>query len=154
MYIHARQIRTYIIYIKQNQTKNTVNYSEKDYEDKSGGEIAWTRLKQKTLHKCFLCPYKRQSSMLCFISFSFSRTPVKSRCRKSMTQGRLHCTNYQYIRSTCTCVESSHYIAFVVSFSNCSKSSNTWLRSLYIAFYLSCKCARYLCAFTHRKAQH
>ena len=113
MYIHARQIRTYIIYIKQNQTKNTVNYSEKDYEDKSGGEIAWTRLKQNTLHKCFLCPYKRQSSMLCFIAFSFSRTPVKSRCRKSMTQGRLHCTNYQYIRSTCTCVESSHYIAFV-----------------------------------------
>ena len=25
-------------------------------------------LKMKTIHKCFLCPYKRQSSLLCFIA--------------------------------------------------------------------------------------
>ena len=29
-------------------------------------------LKLKTIYKCFLCPYKRQSSMLCFIEFRFS----------------------------------------------------------------------------------
>ena len=29
----------------------------------------WIDLKLKTIHKCFLCPNKRQSSMLCFIAF-------------------------------------------------------------------------------------
>ena len=38
-------------------------------------------LKLKTIHKCFLCPYKRQSSMLCFIAFKLSRTSVNSQCR-------------------------------------------------------------------------
>ena len=31
-----------------------------------------TSLKLKTIHKCFLCPYKMQSSMLCFTAFRFS----------------------------------------------------------------------------------
>ena len=68
-------------------------------------------LKLKTIQKCFLCPYKRQSSMLCFTAFSFSRISVKSRCRESVPYGRLYYTNYQYITNTCACVESPHCFA-------------------------------------------
>ena len=39
------------------------------------------RLLCKTIHKCFLCPYKRQSLLICFIAFKFSRITVNSRCR-------------------------------------------------------------------------
>ena len=33
-------------------------------------------------------------------------------------------------------------------FFNCNRRSTTWFRSWYIAFYLSCKCATFLCART------
>ena len=73
-------------------------------------------LKLKTIHKCFLCPYKRQSSVLCFIAFSFSRTPVKSQCTMQVKRAiwGLYYINYQYITNTCTCVEFPHYFAWIV----------------------------------------
>ena len=37
-------------------------------------------------------------------------------------------------------------------FSNCSKSSTTRLRSLYITFYLCCECSTFLCACTPHNA--
>lgn len=54
-----------------------------------------------TIHKCFLCPFKRQNSMLCFIEFRFLGIPVKSLCRE---RDILRAT-YQYIPNTCAYVE-------------------------------------------------
>ena len=45
----------------------------------------------------------RPSSMLCFITFKYSRKRVKSRCRYSMTLGKLHyTTTYMYLRIQAT----------------------------------------------------
>ena len=71
----------------------------------------FVKLKRKTIHECFLNPYKRQSSMLGFIAFSFSRILVEWRCRLSVPWGRQNYTNYQYIINTNTYVESPHYFA-------------------------------------------
>ena len=107
-------------------------------------------LKLKTIHKCFLCPYQRQSSMLCFTAFRFSRTPVKSRCRWNVRYGRLHYTNYQYITKLCACVESPHYFTWFVGVSfNCIESSTTRLRPLYITFSLRCEYFTFSCARSH-----
>lgn len=47
--------------------------------------LNWIRLKLKTIHKYFLCPYKRQRSMLCFISFKFSGLQVKHVIGKALS---------------------------------------------------------------------
>ena len=46
--------------LKINNNKNT---------EQNGGKhkcLVFMTLKLKTIHKCFFCPYKRHSSMLCF----------------------------------------------------------------------------------------
>ena len=50
-------------------------------------------LKLKTIHKCLVCPYKRQSSMLCFIAFKYSRIPVSHDADKA-------CNREGYITQT------------------------------------------------------
>ena len=55
----------------------------------------WLTLKLKTIYKFFLCPYKRQSSMLCFIAFRFSRVTevmlqVKCAIGKAILHKRIH----------------------------------------------------------------
>ena len=102
----------------------------------------------------FFCPYKRQSSVVCFITFKFSQIPLTSRCR--YMQRRLYYTKYryQYIKNTCACVESLHYLErFVVCFSNCT----TRLRSLYIYNVLPeclfmCHVLNFLCVHSPRNA--
>ena len=44
----------------------------------------------------------------------------------------------------------SQFLSFgmICLFSKCNKNSTTWLRFLYITFYLCCKCATFLCART------
>ena len=69
-------------------------------------------VKLTTIYKYFLCPYKRQSSMRCFIAFRYSGTCVKSRCGWNVPLGKLNYTNYQYITNTCACVASPHYFAW------------------------------------------
>ena len=72
-------------------------------------------LKLKTIHKCFLCPYKRQIWMLCIQIFT-NICEVKMLVKSVI--GRLYYINYQYITNTCAWVESPHYLAcFVVCFS-------------------------------------
>ena len=90
-------------------------------------------LKLKTIHKCFLCPYQRQSSMLCFIAFKYSRTPcaVKSRCNIPI---------YMYYEYSVICLCWHNLFVFKIK---CNKSSTTRLRLFYITFYLCCKCATF-----------
>ena len=65
-------------------------------------------LKLETIHYCFLCPYKRQSSKLCFIAFRFSLvTEVTMKVKRAIG---LHYTNYVDITNTCACVECPHYL--------------------------------------------
>ena len=99
-------------------------------------------LKLKTIHKCFLCPYKRQSWMICFIAFRFSRTLVKSRFRQSKCcrKAILHKLPI-YNEYMCLCGVSTLFGMICCLFFNCSKSSTTHHRSLYtcITFYICCK---------------
>ena len=74
--------------------------------------------------------------MLCFIAFRFPRTPVGiKRAIGKATLHKLPIYN-EYMRlgwvSTLFCM-------ICCLFSNCSKSSTIWLRSLYITFSLLCE---------------
>ena len=65
-----------------------------------------TSSKLKTNHKYFLCPYKRQISMICFIGIPIFR----NNCVITMqVKERLYHTNYRYIMST-------HYFACFAAF--------------------------------------
>ena len=44
------------------------------------------------------------------------------------------------------------FVMICCLFSNCGKNSTTRLQSLYVTFYLRCKCASFLCARTPRNA--
>ena len=107
------------------------------------------KLKLKTIHKCFLCPYIRQFSMLCYIAFRFLEHLWSQDAGKvSHREGSIaQTTNLLRIH---VLVFSLHIIGHL--FSNCSKSSNTRLQSLNITFYPCCKCATFLCARTPRNA--
>ena len=108
----------------------------------------FTSLKLKTIHKCFLHPYKRQSSMLCFIAFRFSRvTEVMLQIKRAIGKAILYKLPI-YKEYMCLCWVSTLFCMMCCLFSNCSKSSTTRLRSLYIAFYLCCKCATFICGHT------
>ena len=109
-------------------------------------------LKLKTIHKCFLCPYKRQSSMLCLIAFRFSRvTEIMVQVKRAIGKAILHKLPI-YNEYMCLCWVSTLFCMICCLFINCSKSSTTRLRSLYISFYLCCKSATFLCGRTSRNA--
>ena len=56
----------------------------------------------------FLCPYKRQSLMLCFVASDFTNN-------WNIDAGKVcHRENYQYITNTCAFVESQHCFAWFV----------------------------------------
>ena len=81
-------------------------------------------LKLKTTHKClfYFSPYKRQSSMLCFIAFKYSQIPVKPRYRK-MRQREDYITQTSNILEIHVLVFSLHIILawFVICFPNAIK---------------------------------
>ena len=106
--------------------------------------LNWIRLKLKTIH--ILCPYKRQRSMLCFISFKFSGLQVKHVIGKALSL-----TLPIYYWNICLCWVSTLF-DMIWLFSKCNKNSITWFRSGYIMLYLRCKCATFLCARTPRNA--
>ena len=111
-------------------------------------------LKPKTIHKCFLCPYKMQSSMLSFIAFRFSRTrEVTMQVKHVIGKVMLHKLSI-YNEYMCLCWVSTLFCMMCCLFSNCSKSCTTRLRSLYITFSLCCECSTFSCVNTPCNAKN
>ena len=101
----------------------------------------------KTVHKWFLCPYKRQSSIAFRI---FTNTCEVTLQVKRAIERAILCNLLIHTEYMCLCLVSTLFCMICCLFSNwiCSKSSTTQFRSIYIMFYLCCKCATFLCART------
>ena len=100
------------------------------------------QLKLKTIHTCFLYPYKTQSSMLCFFTNTCEVT-MQVILKRAIRKATLLYNEYM-----CLCWVSTLFCMICCKFSNCIKSSTTRLRSLYITFYLCCKCATFFCLYS------
>ena len=87
--------------------------------------------------------------MICFIALNIHEHDA-GKCDIGKTI--LHNSTINILR-TRVLVLSLHIIGHDLLFSNCNKNSITRLRSLYITFYLRCKCVTLLDARTHRNAK-
>ena len=89
-------------------------------------------LKLKIIHKCFLCSYKRQSSVLCFFAFRFLRIPAWDTMQEKHAIERtiLHKLPI-YKEYMCLCWVSTLFCMICSLFYNCSKSSITVMIPIY-----------------------
>ena len=78
MLFHTYRYRIPLKLREEIQNSSQIEGRNSEFLSNWGKKFLNLQLKLKTIHKCFLCTYKRQRSMLCFIAFKFSRTPVRS----------------------------------------------------------------------------
>ena len=85
--LHQRiQERERVVYIRTLMLENIKNQDIVTVCNFTSFTLEIFKLKLKTIHNVF-CPYKRQSSMLCFIAFRFPRTPV---VKRAIGKAKLH----------------------------------------------------------------
>ena len=85
-------------------------------------EIFKRFLNLKNIHKCFLCPFKRHSLMLCFIAFRFSRiTGVTMQVKHVIGNSILHKLTI-YNEYMCMFWVSTLFFMIYHLFSNCRKN--------------------------------
>lgn len=104
-------------------------------------------LKLKTTRKYVsFRSYKIQSSVICFIALNIHEYPWSHDVGIVWhREDYIKQFNYQYItKIVCLCWVFILLGMISCLFSNCNKNSITRLRSLYIAFYLRCKCVTFL----------
>ena len=111
-------------------------------------------LNLKTIHKCFVCPYKKAelSSMFHYIQIFTNTCEVTVQIKRAIGKAILHKLPIYYEYNVMCFRWAPTIFGMICLFSNRNKSSTTRLRSFYITFYLWFKCATFLCALTPRNA--
>ena len=141
--LHQRiQERERVVYIRTLMLENIKNQDIVTVCNFTSFTLEIFKLKLKTIHKCFLCHYKRQSSMLWFIAFRFPRTPV---VKRAIGKAKLHKLPI-YNEYICLCWVSTLF--FMIYCNSCT--TYTQLRFLDITFSLRCEHSTFSCSRTLR----